>query len=448
MRLFKNRGSGLFTLHDEYGKGRCVMLTSAIITSINNFLTSGIFYTSFLMIYGIDLVNIGIITFVPFIAGCFGIFSPSLLERFQKRRWVLGCGKLLFSTLNILGITLVPILVHAQNVRIICFIIIIFLANLINALTNSGFSVWHLNFIPEQVRAEYFMKQTTISSFIGVGASLISSYIADLLAASPYADTIIIVFRYAAYFLALTEVIVLLLPKEYPYPKTADKPHLRDIFTLPFRSKPFLLTMVLVLIQTFSLNVPSSFLNYYLLNNVGAQYTYIALINMAYPFTLLICQPITRRLINRHGWFRVFGIALLVYAPSMFIYSCVTASNYLWLFTAVRLTQHFMGVFMNTTYANIAFVNLPPKDQTNYISFHLLVVNIATFLGMFFGTLAIAWIGDRVVTLFGLQFTSVQMLLWVEAVGHFIVTVFIYCNYKTLDPRERERAMQTKTGIC
>ncbi|MBS7315109.1 MAG: MFS transporter [Clostridiaceae bacterium] len=445
MKRFRRRGSGLFTLRDEYGQGRCVMLTSAIITAVNNWLTTNIFYTSFLMIYGIDLVNIGIITFVPYIAGCFGIFAPSLLERFQKRRWILAAGRFTFATLNILGITLVPVLVHAPGPRILCFVVIIFFANLANALTNSGYSVWHLNFIPEQIRADYFVKQSTISSFIGIGASLISGVIADALSASPYADTIIIAFRYLAYALALAEIIVLLTPKEYPYSKTAEKPHLRDIFTLPFRAKPFLLTMILVCMHTYACNVSSSFLNYYLLNDIGVKYTYIYLINMAYPCVLILCQPIARRMIARWGWFRVFAIPLFIYALTLFPMSCVNASNYLWLFTSIRIFQHFTGVGINTTYANIAFVNLPPDDQTNYISFHLLVVNIATFLGVMTGTVAVAWIGERALTLFGMRFTAVQMLIWVQAVVQLIIPLYVYFNFKTLDPRERERAALAKT---
>ena len=264
----------LFTLSTEQGRGRCVMLTSSIICNINAWLTTNIFYTSFLMIYGIDLVNIGIITFIPYIASCFGIFSPSLLERFQKRRWLLVGSRFLFHTLNILGITIMPMLVHEPGLRVTCLVIIVFLANLVSALTGSGFSVWHLKFIPEEIRADFFIRQSTVSNFIGIGISLVSGIIADALAASPHADTIIIAFRYFAYFLAIIEVIVLALPKEYPYSRSQSKPKLRDIIRMPMNSKPFLLTMIVILMYTFFTNVPSSFLNYYLLNDVGVQYTY------------------------------------------------------------------------------------------------------------------------------------------------------------------------------
>lgn len=270
--------------------------------------------------------------------------------------------------------------------------------------------------------------------------------VADALAASPYADTIIIAFRYVAYAFALAEIIVLMTPKEYPYAKSTTKPRLRDIFTLPFHAKPFLLTMVVVFLHTYASNVSSSFLNYYLLHDIGAKYTYISLINMAYPCVLIICQPIARRMIARWGWFKVFSIPLLIYGSSQFFLSCVTADNYLWLFSGLRIFQHFTGVGINTTYANIAFVNLPESDQTNYISFHLLVVNIATFLGVLTGTIAVAWIGDNALTLFGIRFTSVQMLLWVQAAGEVAVALFVFLKYRILDPRARDQAALQKSS--
>ena len=437
MKLFRKQSNGLFTMKTEQGRGRCVMLASSIITGTISWLTTNIFYTSFLMIYGIDLVNIGIITFIPYIAGCFGIFSPSLLERFRKRRWILVGSRFLFHTLNILGITLVPVLVHAPAARVTCLVAIIFLANLVNALTGSGFSVWHLNFIPNEIRADYFIRQSTITNFISIGISLLSGIIADALAASPYADAIIIAFRYFAYFLAVIEVIILALPKEYPYSQSQSKPRLRDIVMMPLNCKPFILTMLAVILHTFFSNIPTSFINYYLLNDVGVQYTFTYAINMIYPFVLIIFQPLTRRLIGRFGWFKVLAVSMLVHAPSWVAYACVTGGNYLWLFTATRLFQHIVGVCLNTAYSNIAYINLPPKDQTNYYSFYLLGTNMSAFLGMMLGTGLIALIGDYVPVLLGMPFTSVQLLLLIQALGNLIVPAVIFSRFRILDPDTR-----------
>jgi len=441
MRRFTRNPNALFTLKDEFGRGRCVMLSSAVLMAINAWLTTDVFYTSFLMIYGIDLVNIGIITFIPYIACCFSIFSPSILERFPKRRWLLIGGRFLYHTFNILGITLVPVLVQDAGMRIVAFVVVIFLANLVNALFSSGYSIWHLNFIPERIRADYFLKQSTVSNFIGIGISLLSAVVADALSASPYADTIIIAFRYIAYGLAIIELVILALPKEYPYPQTSSRPRLRDIVVMPLSSKPFMMTIAVIVLHTFFTYIPTSFVNYYLLNDVGIQYTFIYGINMIYPFMLIVFQPLVKRLINRYGWFKVLAVSLLIHAPSWVAYACVDASNYLWLYAAMRIYQHIAGVGVNTAYANISFVNLPPKDQTNYFSFYLLTANLTTFAGMMVGTALVAWIGDWTLALFGMRFTSVQILLLIQALGNVLVPVLIFARFNVLDPQAREAAL-------
>ena len=81
MRLFhRDRAESperIYTLKTENGRGRTIILAHVAINQVITWLTTGMFYTSFLMIYGIDIVNVGIITFIPYIASLFGVFSPS-----------------------------------------------------------------------------------------------------------------------------------------------------------------------------------------------------------------------------------------------------------------------------------------------------------------------------------------------------------------------------------
>ena len=415
----------LFHFRDELAKGRSSMILSAALVSVINWLTTGLFYTSFLMENGIDIVKIGILTFVPYIANCFSIFSPSILERFQKRKWLLAGSRLTYYTLNILAITLLPKIVSDTNLKMILFVAIIFSANIINALFSSGYSVWQVKFIPDEVRADYFSMNQLITAFIGCGAALLSSIIADFLAGSAYENTIIIIFRIVAYGLAVLDVLVLSLPKEYPYSRSQDLPQLRHIITKPFTHKKFIITMAIVFVWTFCTNVPQSSLNYYLINNVGVKYSFIYVINMFYPFFLLIFLPFWNKFLRKNGWFTTFAIGGILLCPTNLMYSCVTAANYLWLLPTLRLIQHFIGVGCNVAYANMAFINLPEQDQTNYIAFHTLVVNIAGFLGMMLGTSFVAAYPDIIVKVLGLEFTNVQMLFWLEAFGELSVGISV-----------------------
>lgn len=430
------RGSGLFGFREESALGRSCMLASATLEYTISWLSSGLFYTSFLMINGIDIVNIGIITFVPYIASCFSIFSPSILERFKKRKAVLAIARGSVYALNILGITILPNFVHDPAARVVWFVIIVFAANIINGLFRSGYSVWHVNFIPDRVRANYFSVKMVVQSFIGCGTALVSSIIADALAGSAYEETIILMFRYVAFAMGMLDVFFLCLPKEYPYERTAAAPKLRDIVTLPFGNKKFLRTMLIVFIYTFCANAPASALNYYLLNDVGVEYTFVYTINMFYPFFLLAFLPLWKRILGHLGWFKTLAWSELALLPTNLLYSFVTAGNYLWLMPTVRLTQHFIGVGNNMTHENMVFINLPKADQTNYVAFHTLVTNVAAFLGLMAGTGFIAAFPDLQLTLGGFTFTNVQMLLWTQVLGEILIPIFVLRNLPKLVPDE------------
>ena len=411
----------LFNFRDDLAKGRSCMMMSAVTTSVISWLTTGIFYTSFLMTNGIDIVNIGILTFVPYIASCFSIFSPSILERFQRRKWLLAGSRIIYYTLNLLTITVLPRLVSDTSTKMMLFVVTVFTANIINALFSSGYSVWHVKFIPDDVRADYFSLNTLITAFIGCGAALLSSIVADSLSGSAYEDTIIVLFRLIAYALGVLDVFLLTRPKEFPYSKSSDLPRLRHIITKPFQHKKFAITMGLVFVWTFCVNAPASSINYYLINNVGINYSFTYIINMFYPFFLLFFLPFWNKILRRKGWFMTFAIGAMLTSPTNLMYSCVTAANYIWLLPTLRLIQHFIGVGCNVAYANMVYINLPDKDQTNYIAFHTLVVNIAGFLGMMLGTSFVAAYPDIIVRILGLEFTNVQMLFWLEALGEFAV---------------------------
>lgn len=437
MALFKKRrapadgSEKIYTLKTENGRGRCVILAHVAINQVITWLTTGMFYTSFLMIYGIDIVNVGIITFVPYIASCFGVFSPAILERFKKRRVFLAVTRALYYILNILGITLIPILVSGEKARIVALITVVFVSNIVNALTGSGYTVWHIKFVPPAMRADYFSIQSVVANTIGIGASLVSGIVADILSASAYADISIIALRYVAFALAMTDVVLLCLPKEFPY-EHSKTPRLKDIFTLPFQSKPFLMTMAVIFLFTFFTAIPSSSLNFYLLNTVGVEYTFVYAINFVYPFVQLLLLPVAKKYVRKHGWFQTFATFVFGCFPTMILYSFITSGNYLWVLPTVRITQHFFGTFYNLANSNLIYANLPPEDQTNYLSFHSIITNAASFLGMMAGTGFVAALGDRTLMLFGFSFDSVQMLLWAEGIGYILLPLFVFLNLKVL----------------
>ena len=441
-RLFNNlskrvRKSSLFYVYnvkDDLGRGRFCMLLSSVMVGLVGQLSGGLFYTSFLLMYGLDKSRIGILTFIPYITCLINLFSPILLEHFKKRKWILVGGKFLYYTINIVGITVLPMVVKDPDALLIWFVILIIVANSVNQLFASGFSAWNANFLPDNVRVDYFNSASCINSAITFAVTLIASAIGDALAGTEHELAMLVIIRFIAFALAVIDCLIWLIPKEYPY-ATGAKTKFSNIFTLPFKNKRFLGTILIAAAYTFALNLPNATLNAYILEDVGISYTLCNGINATYFLFFIFFSGMWKKLISRHYWFRAFAIVLLIHAATYYAYSFVTADT-VWLYVVVRFSQHVLGVATGTIMSSLPYINLPDEDRTNYLSFHAIVANLSAFFSMMAGTLFTGLMGEKILPVFGYPFSSTQILLFACAVAQCIVALLCVLFAKRLTPPE------------
>ena len=71
--------SDIYSTKNDEAKGRLISLGSALTAAFYNVFITGIFYTGFLSMYDISITGVGIVSFIPYIASCFSIFSSSYI---------------------------------------------------------------------------------------------------------------------------------------------------------------------------------------------------------------------------------------------------------------------------------------------------------------------------------------------------------------------------------
>ena len=410
----------LYNFNDEMGKGRCTMLFSVVAQNVIAWMTGSLFYTSFLLHNGINLVNIGIITAVPLLSNVIAVFSPFILENFPRRRYLLlGC-RIAYYTLNLLCITVVPEVFRDPSVRVTIFVILLFAANIINAMCSCGYTVWHLNFIPGDIRAGYFASSTRIAHFFGLGLGVLSAFVADSFTGSPHEYTVVVTLRYIAYALGIIEAVLLALPKEFSYPQN-NKPRIMDIVTKPLKHVKFRMTMVIMFLYFMGQNVASGALSAYLLEQAHVTFTFVQIINFMYPVFMTIFARSSTNTIRRLGWYRAFALYTFIQFPTTIAYACVNAANVWVLLPIVRLIQHWMGATANVAAQNIPFINAPRENQSNYISFYTITSNLGAFLGVSIGTAFIKVHPNLGWNVFGFQFCNVQVLLLIWSAFQIVV---------------------------
>ena len=443
MNSYRSTFRRVYNLHDPEARGRVCLLVYSVVECFLLYITSGIFYTHFLQIYHVDITGVGILNFVPFLASMLVFFTPELLAKFPRRRWLLAVCKFLYYLLNVAGLTLLPALITDDSALLLSMTVVSFAAALFNVVATAGYAAWHIRFQPEEVRAYHMMTSQFLNAFVSGILMLCAGWLCDHLA-----DWFILALRYFAFGLGVVNVIVLLIPREVEYP-VVRAPRFSDIISVPLRHKKFMRTMLVVFLWQFSLYCYSSQLNFYLLDTIGMTKTFYNIIIFLYGPFFILSMTFWRRRIEKTSWFKVFAYALLIVAPLQILYGFIqpgtftvtvgslamTVPLYAPLALAVRMPQHFGGVGHNVAFANFQYVNMPLTNRDCFTSFYQLVFNLGSLAGMLFGIIFTELTKDFSFTAFGYTYrTGTPLLTMICGVVEFIIIAYVLIGRKKLEP--------------
>ncbi len=436
-RILHSKFLNFFNFKREDSKGLSCMLISNMINSLITHLTSGLFYTGFLVGYGINAVNIGIVTFVPFLANMMVVFAPYILEKFKRKKAVLTFCKVMYYTISILAFTIVPEVISSEWGRLVAMVVLNFISRVFSVIALSGHNAWHAGFLEgnEDKKTYFFTTSQFISALFSGVTLLVSGVITDALQSTPHQLTIIIILRYIAYIIAIVDVVVLALPKELPQ-KTKSKTKISDIVLVPLKHKKFMLTMIIVFCWQFSYNLYLTFFDVYLLNDVGVSYSFYNLIIALYPLFFVLFSRFWQNTIHKINTVNSYFWAMVIYLPTMFAYALVTKQNYLWLMLITRLIQHFIGVGQNVCFANLQFINMPQDNRVCYTSFYQLIFNLSAFLGLLAGTAFMNSCKEAVFSIGFLSLSAAQLLLIFSAFIVLIMVVYMFTVRDKISPEQ------------
>lgn len=431
-----NKFKTVFNFKDPLARGRCCILIFKVVEGFLTYITTGIFYTAFLQAYDMNITDAGILAFIPYIASMFVLFTPSLLNHFPKRKWILASCKFLYYLVILVGLNLLPMMVSDTSGRLWGMIIITFLASLFNVIATSGYAAWHIRFQPEEVRAYFLSVCLLLSALVSGVLTLVSGWISDQLASMGAAQelTFLVGLRYFAFVLGVIDVIFLLIPHEVAYP-TIHAPRFSDIFTIPLKNRKFMLTMVVVFLWQFSLYCYSSQLNYYLLHTIKMSMFFYNIVIFLYAVFFMVFMHFWESRIRKSSWFTVFAVALLIVAPFQILYGFVQPGHYILLVLIVRLPQHFAGVGHNVAFDNFQYINMPLTNRECYTSLYQIIFNLGALCGMVFGTAFEKATTDWSFTAFGYTYTSgVPFLIMLCGIIQFVIAAYVLIFRKHLEP--------------
>ncbi len=438
----------VYNFRDPNAKGRLCILVFTIIEGFLTYIATGHFYTVFLQSKGVDIKGAGLLSFAPYLASMLVLFMPKLLNHFPRRRWLLAGCKFLYYLVNIIGLTLLPEIIHGKSAQLWGMIIISFVSSVFNIIATAGYAAWHIRFQPEEVRAYHLSVCEFAKAFISGALMLGAGFLADLLP-----DAFLIALRFFAFGMGVLNIFFLLLPREVEYP-VIHTPRFFDIISIPIKNRKFMRTMLVVFLWQFSMYCYSTQLSYYLLNpvsqnGIGVTNAFYNIIIFLYGVVFIFCMNFWRKRIEKTSWFRVFAAALLIVAPFQILYGFIQPGNftltvgsllltiplYIPLMLIVRVPQHFAGVGHNVAFANLQYINMPLTNRDCYTSFYQIVFNFGTMAGMLFGIIFTMCTQNLAFTAFGYTYrTGTPILTMLCGVVQIIIAVYVLTCRKKLEP--------------
>jgi len=425
-----------YTLNNKEEKAasrRCIMVSNCSTNVVAN-LIGGNFLTGFLLLLNADDAFMGLVTMAAFAGNMLQILSPLLLERFPSRKKILIAARCVIYALNVVFIGVIPFFDFSDEIKLTMIIVIILLVNIISALTAPGFSVWHIKNIPENTRANYFSFFSVINGIIVYSIILAGSSIVDYFKTSGRELQGLLILRIVALLFCAVDIVFLFRIKEHPNETNEEPLNIKNVFIAPFKCKKYFVTVLIACMWAFTANMPGSYYSVYLLKDVKVQYSYIYMVNMLNIPLLLLFTPLWKKRIQKTSWFKTLYFSMGMYLLHYIGLSFVT-SNTLFLYVIFTIYAFAVAPGINIVFSNIPYINLPEKNQTNFIGFYSAMNNFAALLGATVGREFITHTESLKITLLGIQMQNKQYMLIFTSMMMLIATILIYFLQKDRKPK-------------
>ncbi|MDI9519696.1 MAG: MFS transporter [Bacillota bacterium] len=412
--------SGWFVEGDETSNAsRRALVMHNVTANVSANLIGGNFFTGLLIILQADDAFIGLVNILVFSANLLQLFTPMLLERFDRRKTMLIVVRVIIHLINIVFTGLIPFMPASTHTRLIFLGFSVLIVNALNAFNAPGFSVWHIAHVPPSVRVQYFSVVSMLNGIFVAVFNLIGSGVVDHFKSAGAELTGLTVLRVAALIISIYDIWLLTRIKELP-PAPHTRINLKSLFTEPINHPVYLRTALIAVLWSLVVNMPGSFYSVYLLKELQVSYSYLNLIASLNVVVLVLLTFVWRKVYLKHNWLKPLGIAVLALAPHYAVLAFVS-DGLLFLYPIGVIWSFICSSAINLGFTNLSFINIPRENQTLYVGFYSTANSLAALAAASLARAFVTRLQGLRFTLLGVPFGEKQLLMLV--VGALMVGV-------------------------
>lgn len=415
----------VFNFKDDIHIGRTLNFLNGAMANIGNAIITGALYTAFLAENGIDIVRVGIISFIPYISWMLSIFSPTILSHFRYRQKLLLMNDWIYYGTIVFATTIMPLFVDDPGAKTVWFAVFVFIGNMSNALLGSGYTAWLIRFVPTGRDLNVYISWCTrVNMFCSNLTGILASLAATWIAARGNQFWFLFWLRMAAFVMfIINNCMVYLIPKEVPAELSPTKIRPVHVLTVPIKHKKFLLTALITMIWGITVNLNGSTHAYFMLETVKLPMVFLYVGSVATMVTSLTLTKSYRRFMDKTSAYSVIAFFASVHAFLEIFYIFVGPGRAA-LYVILSIFSSIADVGFMMGYNSLFYLHIPKNSNNDlFATFWNLAGNISAFLGAALGTWLLArFEAHGIFDIFGIDFYGSQLLCCVK-LAFFIITI-------------------------
>ena len=429
------------TVHNAYiensdggARSRREILKENIMYNICATLSGGVFLTGLILYIlrdeptAVQNEYLGLIVSMQLLANAFQLFTPFITRKLKTYKMLILVTRTVYFVVNILGFGILPLLNLPAKTLAIMFIALVFIKQLAIMLVNPAICAWHISNIPDSRRSDWMSVQQMILPAINIVASVAASAVLDYFELKGMYMSAVLITRGVILLLAFFEMKTHFFIKEPEYAPNGETFSLKEMFILPLKCKPYLISILIACVWRILSNFPGQYLNAYLLEDINMSYTLINLCSATNIPLSFMFMGMWNRLVHKKGWMWVMGISSLFYViPHTLNIFIFENTAYIYLISVIA--TNIMGPGFRLCTANMQYYNMPKENSALYLSFYNTVAGLIGFLASYLGKEFIGLTEGIVLNMGNRQVVNKQYICLVAGAFCIITAVLCFVTY-------------------
>lgn len=323
--------------------------------------------------------QIGLISSLPPLIGLVAMLPGAFfVDRFASKRNITGAF-IFFQRLFFVLLALTPFL----PAHYVWYLVIINgLMNFPGSIANVAWQSFIAGAIPAQERAQAFAQRNRLSSLCGLAVTFLAGQIFRVVPAARL-NTMYMIFFLVAFGFALVEVWSHMQMREIvSAPKEEAKLGVLPTFKAIFSQRAFIVFCLCSLVFHFGWQMAWPLFSIYKVRFLGANETWVSLINVINGLGSFISYGFWRRIIEKRGNHSVLAVAAMGISTAPFLYS-ISSSLYQLALANVLLGIAVAGI--NLTLFNSLLDAVPEQNRTIYIAAYTMLINTSAVMAPMVG---------------------------------------------------------------